>query len=79
MQIERKDTTLHEVILGGDTEHLQWTVKAGNIFCAESIGSYTVVGCAVTPGFEFQDFKLISKGDFVTDYPQYISLLRFVR
>lgn len=39
-------------------EQLQYVVPAGVIFGSESSGEYSLVGCVVSPGFDFQDFKL---------------------
>ncbi|HEX4822938.1 MAG TPA: cupin domain-containing protein [Candidatus Polarisedimenticolaceae bacterium] len=35
-------------------------VAAGSWQAARSLGAYTLVGCAVAPGFEFADFELLS-------------------
>jgi uncharacterized protein len=38
-----------------------WTVPAGRWQAAQSTGSYTLVGCTVGPGFEYEDFRLASE------------------
>ena len=37
-----------------------WTVPAGRWQAARSTGAYTLVGCTVGPGFDFEDFVLAS-------------------
>lgn len=34
-------------------------IKAGNWQAARPLGRYTLVGCTVAPGFEFEDFELL--------------------
>jgi len=42
-------------------------VRAGSWQAARSLGDYTLVGCAVAPGFEFSDFELLSDRPEVAD------------
>jgi len=35
-------------------------VRAGQWQAAQTIGAYTLVGCTVGPGFEFDDFEMIA-------------------
>lgn len=70
---------LREVILGPKKGDLQCTVRAGHIFSAEPLGRFCVTGCAVTPGFDFKDFKILTREEFVTNYPQHKDLVRLVR
>ena len=54
-------------VLGPDidaAEAPQIVVPAGAWQAARSLGDYTLVGCTVAPGFEFQHFEMASK-DFV--------------
>ena len=45
-------------------QHLQVLISAGTIFAAELLPdeqfNYGLVGCMVSPGFDFNDFKLVS-------------------
>jgi len=70
---------LNEIVLGTDEGDLQFTVKAGHIFSAEPLGRFCLTGCVVTPGFDFKDFKLLTREAFVTAYPQHIELARLSR
>ncbi|MFL6561911.1 MAG: cupin domain-containing protein, partial [Bacillus sp. (in: firmicutes)] len=33
--------------------------------------TYSLVGCMVSPGFEFQDFELFTQNDLLLKYPQH--------
>jgi len=62
--IDAKTNEMREIKLGCTPRATpQLTIRAGDIFSAETEGTYTLVGCSVTPGFEFQDFKLISRAE----------------
>jgi predicted cupin superfamily sugar epimerase len=53
------------VTLGPDLaagQHPQAIVAAGAWQAAESLGAWTLVGCTVAPGFEFERFELAPKG-----------------
>jgi predicted cupin superfamily sugar epimerase len=52
-------------ILGGDVlagHHPQLLVPAGHWQAAEPIGSWVLVSCIVSPGFEFAGFELAGEG-----------------
>lgn len=70
---------LTEIRLGHEEEYLQFTVEAGHVFSAESEGRFSLMGCIVTPGFDFRDFKLLTQDEFITLYPQHVGLTRLVR
>lgn len=77
--IDQTSGDLKEVALGLSSGLLQYTIKAGDIFSAETIRSYSLVGCMVTPGFEYNDFKLITMSEFNAKYPQYSMFARLIR
>jgi predicted cupin superfamily sugar epimerase len=60
------------------TEQMQVLIPAGTVFAAEVSGkeSYSLIGCMVSPGFEFEDFELFSQEDLVQAYPQHTDLIR---
>jgi len=56
------------VVLGSDISRgdtLQFTVPAGTWFAMapRAGGEYSLIGCTVSPGFDFADFELASEGD----------------
>ncbi|NLV24977.1 MAG: cupin domain-containing protein [Deltaproteobacteria bacterium] len=55
-------TGIQQRILGPGTGYAA-VVEGGLFQAAESLGDYSLVGCTVAPGFEFEDFN------FLTDCP----------
>lgn len=66
------DGNLITHILGldfGSGANPQIVVPAGCWFAAEPLGSYTLVGCTVSPGFDFNDFEMAEQTRLISDYP----------
>jgi predicted cupin superfamily sugar epimerase len=64
-------STLH---IGLDLEKGQTPqaiVPAGAWFASESSGEYSLVGCTVSPGFDFEDFELANKERLTETFPTY--------
>lgn len=66
--------------LGRDLENgetFQCVIKAGNWFGSrcEVPGGFSLVGCTVAPGFDFNDFELANKTELINQFPQHSSLL----
>jgi predicted cupin superfamily sugar epimerase len=58
-------------------ETFQCVIKAGNWFgsrCEEPNG-FSLVGCTVSPGFDFADFELANKESLTQQYPQLAKLI----
>jgi len=55
----------------------QAMVPAHAWFASESIGNkgYALVGCTVSPGFDFEDFKLANRNQLIQNYPNQASLI----
>jgi predicted cupin superfamily sugar epimerase len=55
----------------------QLIIPAGTIFGAylNEPDSFTLIGCMVSPGFDFKDFKLLDKNELISQYPQYIEII----
>lgn len=65
-------------ILGLDIlkgERPQVLVKKGTIFGSTVNGDYGLVGCMVSPGFSFDDFKLFTERELLEQYPQHASII----
>ena len=63
------DAALHRLRLGPVSRETRPSivVPAGTWQAARSTGAYTLVGCAVGPGFEFADFSLaVDRPDIAT-------------
>jgi hypothetical protein len=52
---------------------LQVTIEPGIWFAARLKGQkgFTLVSCAVAPGFEFEDFELADRKDLLDEYPEH--------
>ncbi|MFP4368615.1 MAG: cupin domain-containing protein [Bacteroidota bacterium] len=52
-----------------DNEQPQALVPAGSWMAAASLGGYTLLGCTVAPGFEFDDLDLAERDKLIGEYP----------
>lgn len=71
----------HTRMLGANiekAEHMQILIPGGTVFAAEvhEKESYSLIGCMVSPGFEFGDFELFAQDDLIQAYPQHIELIK---
>lgn len=59
-------------------ENFQCVVKAGCWFAArlEHRDSFSLVGCTVSPGFDFADFELANREILVNQYPQHKEIIQ---
>jgi len=55
----------------------QFVVPGGYWFAAEILnaGTYALVGCTVSPGFDFQDFILGDRHELVSLFPQHTEVI----
>lgn len=64
----------HTRVLGPriqDGEALQVLIPAGTIFGAEVIDQdFVLMGCVVTPGFDFKDFRLVEAEELSIRFPK---------
>lgn len=60
-----------------NSSSLQVLIPARTIFAAEVLdeGSYGLVSCMVSPGFDFDDFRLVDKEELMVDYPELPDLI----
>ena len=68
------DGTYQCIELGKDKD-LQCAVPAGAWFASETRGEFSLVSCAVAPGFDFEDFELANKNELISIYPQHQPLI----
>lgn len=66
---------LGQDVLSG--EKFQVLIPGGTIFGAKTNGQnkYSLVGCLVSPGFDFQDFKLFESEELLRLYPRHQSII----
>lgn len=65
-----------------NNEVYQHMIISGTYFCAEveDKTSYSLVGCTVSPGFEYNDFILPKRNDLIKLYPQHKDIIiKFTR
>jgi len=72
--------TVQELALGNNPdagESLQVVVPAGLWFGAKvnNPNGYTLAGCTVAPGFDFNDFELANRHALIKAYPQHQDLI----
>ncbi len=70
-----------QILLGNDPEAgetLQAVVKAGCWFASHVADwkSFALVGCTVTPGFEFEDFEMAKAEELIRTYPQHRAIIK---
>ncbi len=69
--------TAKETIIGHRQKHGYTVIIPGGCYqAAESTGEYSLVGCTVAPGFEFEDMSFLSqdessKSKLLKKYPEY--------
>jgi uncharacterized protein len=71
-----RDGNYSSILLGRDLEAeqvLQAAVLAGCWFASHVADwkSFSVVGCTVAPGFEFEDFEMGKRARLVAEYPRH--------
>lgn len=68
-------TKIGSSLLKGET--FQYTVKANTWFGSRVYGSgnFSLVGCTVYPGFDFNDFELANRQDLIQLFPQHRQLI----
>ena len=74
--IKYNGSTVEEDIIGSGCSGYVSTVEGGVYQAAETTGVYSLVGCSVAPGFEFEDFSLLrdefeSKEKLLKEFPDY--------
>lgn len=74
----RPDGTYEQFRLGKcpeQGEYLQLLVPKGLVFASSVEKGWSLVGCMVSPGFVFSEFRQFSIEELVTRYPQHESIL----
>ena len=53
-------------------------IKAGNWFASrpDVNSEYSLVGCTVSPGFDFNDFEMAKESELLASYPQHAVLIQ---
>jgi len=74
--IKYNASKVEEDMIGPGCSDYASIVEGGVYQAAESTGDYTLVGCSVAPGFEFEDFSLLcddleNKEKLLKKFPDY--------
>jgi predicted cupin superfamily sugar epimerase len=75
------DGFLIEHRLGGDPEledeQFQCVIKAGSWFASKPAegAAYSLTGCTVAPGFDFEDFKLADRAELINQFAEHEALI----
>lgn len=77
----KRDGQYEEVKLGLNLENgeiPQVVVPKGTIFGSSVMEkhTYSLVGCMVSPGFDFQDFELFTQEQLLSNYPQHKGIIK---
>ena len=75
-----KESKLQKSVLSNDiTKNTAFTkvIKAGNWLAAEVMNkdTYSLVGCTVSPGFEFDDFELAKREELISLHTQHRNII----
>lgn len=65
-------------LLTTDGASHQVCIRAGNYFAAENVDkeTYSLVGCTVSPGFEYKDFELVEGDRLLKAFPQHQDIIK---
>lgn len=61
-----------------DEEYPQVTVPHGYYFAAKTNGEFTLSGCTVAPGFDFEDFDMPSRDNLTNLFPTHAELIKLL-
>lgn len=80
VHVIHEDGSYEELKLGLNVEEgevLQALVPKNSIFGSSVMekDSFALVGCMVSPGFEFQDFEMFTQDDLLAKYPQHREII----
>ena len=86
--LKKEDNEIKKIILPlleqdkhndySEGETPQLTIPKNSWFAAQPIysDSYSLVGCSVAPGFDFEDFELGDRDSLLANYPQHEELIK---
>ena len=78
--IKYNGSTVEEDIIGSGCSDYVSIVEGGIYQAAETTGDYSLVGCTVAPGFEFEDFSFLrdeveTKEKFLKEFSGYLKFI----
>jgi predicted cupin superfamily sugar epimerase len=80
LHIIRKTGHYDKVVLGNQLhqgEVPQYLVEAGDYFaaCVQQGTNYALMGCTVSPGFDFRDFEMPSRASLTKQFPEHEAII----
>jgi predicted cupin superfamily sugar epimerase len=68
---------LNQIRVGKESEVFQFVISHNTWFAAELTdkNSFALVGCTVSPGFDFKDFELAKRNDLLNKYPSHKKII----
>lgn len=80
LHLINKEGKYSKVIVGqnvDEDEHLQFTIPHGTWFAAEvkDKSSFSLVGCTVSPGFDFADFEMGERNNLIEMFPKFKDII----
>lgn len=70
---------IHDVVLGKDIlkgQRLSFVVPKGWIFGSYVDKGFSLVSCAVSPGFTYEDFKLFTYDELINKFPKHETMIK---
>lgn len=83
IHVIHENGTYEEIKLGSNLENgetMQYLVPKNSIFGSSVMepDTFSLVGCMVAPGFDFQDFELFTQAELLAQYPEHHEVIRKV-
>ena len=79
VHVIKQDGSYEKLKIGADIangEVFQAHVAHGCWFASETEGEYSLVGCTVSPGFDFSDFELAKGDELAKEHPQHAEVIK---
>lgn len=70
--------SVQKITFGKESEIFQFVIPKLNWFAAELTdkNSFALVGCTVSPGFDFNDFELADRNKLINQFPEHKNLIK---
>ncbi len=80
IHVIENDGNYYHIKLGRDLsagETFQFVVPANTWFASEPAtgGTFSLAGCTVSPGFDFEDFEIADKKNLLANFPQHAEII----
>lgn len=57
-------------------QNYQEVIPAGHWFASRTTGKYSLAGCVVAPGFDFDDFEMAEQQSLMSQFPNHSELIQ---